>query len=86
MNLDTKQKSILLVGSGLVLGVLFYINRKRTLMSGSEVKVDLNADCEKKWEAKPDLDKGAIGATSDVRKKYFMYNCVNNITPQIIVN
>ena len=86
MNLDTKQKSILLVGSGLVLGVLFYINRKRTLMSGSEVKVDLNADCEKKWNSKPEIDKGAIGATRDERKKSFMYYCLNNIAPQIIIN
>ena len=78
------ERSILLVGLGLVLGVLFYNNRKRTLMSGSEVKVDLNTDCEKKWELK--VDKGAIGATRDARKQSFMYKCVNNIAPQVIMN
>lgn len=80
------ERSILLVGLGLVLGALYFNNRKRTLMNGSDVKVDLNPDCEKKWEAKPDIDKGAIGATRDARKKGFMYSCVNNIPPQVIMN
>lgn len=84
--MELKTKDVLLVVLGLVLGVFFYNNRKRTFMKGSEVKVDLNADCEKKWEAKADLDKGAIGATRDERKKDFMYSCVNNIAPQIIMN
>ena len=80
------QKSILLVGLGLVLGALYYNNRKKTLINGSEVKVDLNADCEKKWESKADVDKGAIGVTRDRRKQDFMYRCVNNIAPQEIMN
>ena len=78
------KRSILLIGLGLVLGVLFYNNRKRTLMNGSEVKVDLNTDCEKKWESHD--GKGAIGATRDARKQEFMYKCVNNIAPQVIMN
>jgi hypothetical protein len=78
------ERNILLFGLGLVLGVFFYHNRKRTFMNGSEVKVDVNADCEKKWESK--VDKGAIGATRDARKQDFMYKCVNNIAPQVIMN
>ena len=80
------KRSILLVGLGLVLGALYYNNRKRTLLSGSDLKLDLNADCEKKWNSKPEIDKGAIGATRDERKKSFMYYCLNNIAPQIIIN
>ena len=53
------KRSILLVGLGLVLGALYYNNRKRTLMSGSEVKVDpriqhLITECSKKggnWDS-----------------------------------
>lgn len=78
------KRSVLLIGLGLVLGALYYNNRKRTFMKGSEVKVDVNADCEKKWESHD--GKGAIGATRDARKQYFMYNCVNNIAPQVIMN
>ena len=78
------QRSILVFGFGFVVGVFFYNNRKKTLISGSEVKVDANADCEKKWESKN--DKGAIGATRDARKQDFMYRCVNNIAPQVIMN
>ena len=78
------ERSILLIGLGLVLGVLFYNNRKRNFMNGSEVKFDVNADCEKKWESKG--DKGAVGTTRDARKQDFMYKCVNNIAPQVIMN
>lgn len=78
------QRNILVFGLGFVLGFFFYNNRKRTLINGSEVKIDVNADCEKKWESK--ADKGAIGATLDARKQDFMYRCVNNITPQVIMN
>jgi len=80
------KKNILLVGLGLVIGALYYNNRKRSLTNDTNVNIDLNADCEKKWEAKPDIDKGAIGATRDARKKEFMYKCVNNIPPQVIMN
>jgi hypothetical protein len=78
------ERNILLFGLGLVLGFFFYHNRKRTFMNGSEVKVDVNADCEKKWESHD--GKGAIGATRDARKQDFMYKCVNNIAPQVIIN
>jgi hypothetical protein len=80
------KRSILLIGLGLVLGALYYNNRKRTLMNGSEVKVDTSSECEKKWNSKAETDKGAIGATREARKQYFMYNCVNNIAPQVIMN
>jgi hypothetical protein len=49
------KRSILLVGLGLVLGALYYNNRKRTFMNGSGVKVDPRiAECNKKggdWDS-----------------------------------
>jgi hypothetical protein len=84
--MEFKNKEILLVGLGLVLGVFFYNNRKRSLTNDTNVTIDPNADCEKKWNSKADIDKGAIGATRDARKQGFMYSCVNNIAPQVIMN
>ena len=78
------KKNILLVGLGLVIGALYYNNRKRSLTNGTNVNIDVNADCEKKWESK--VDKGAVGTTRDARKQDFMYKCVNNIAPQVIMN
>lgn len=48
------ERSILLFGLGLVLGTFFYHNRKRTLMNGSDVKVDPSIECYKKggnWDS-----------------------------------
>ena len=84
--MELKTKDILLVGLGLVFGVFFYNNRKRNITTEISPTVDMQSDCEKKWNLKPDSDKGAIGATRDTRKQEFMYRCVNNIPPQVIYN
>jgi hypothetical protein len=48
------ERSILLVGLGLVLGVLFYNNRKRSLTNDTNVNIDRSAECYKKggnWDS-----------------------------------
>jgi hypothetical protein len=46
--MEQKNRDFLLVGLGLVLGVFFYNNRKRSLTNQTKVIVDPSAECQKK--------------------------------------
>lgn len=52
-------------------------------IQGSTKKI---SDCQKKWDSKPESSKGMIGEVRNARQNYFMYNCVNDIKPVVILN
>ncbi len=67
----------LLIGAGVV--VVGYLLWKKN-------ETNKNNNCEKQWDLKDESSKGSIGRTRDLRKSYFIYNCVNNVKPQVIYN